>query len=123
LKNIFIFILLFVWFSGCTTQIAHKERPPASPREEASIQLTHEGLQRLQEGNFDGAIRLLEQAIGLNPNNGQSYYYLAQAWLKKRMFSEAKEFNRLAQTYLKDDKNWLMKAEKQAIQISRMEKQ
>ena len=88
-----------------------------------TIQLTHEGLQRLQEGNFDGAIRLLEQAIGLNPNNGQSYYYLAQAWLKKGMFSEAKEFNRLAQTYLKDDMNWLMKAEKQAIQISRMEKQ
>lgn len=123
MKNIFILILLFVWFSGCSSQIAHKDRPPASPREEASTQLTHEGLQRLQEGNFDGAVRLLEQAIGLNPNNGQSYYYLARAWLKKGMFSEAKEFNRQARTYLKDDNDWLMRVEKQAMQISRMEKQ
>jgi Tfp pilus assembly protein PilF len=120
LKKIFILTLLILLFSGCTTQIAHKETRPPSPREEASTQLTQDGKQLLQAGNYDNAIRLLEQAIGLNPNNGQSYYYLAQAWLKKGKFSEAKEFNSLARTYLKDYPDWINRVEKQANQISRL---
>ena len=113
--------LIIVWVSGCTTQIAHKETRQPSPREKASIQLTQEGKQLLDEGKADNAIRLFEQAIGLNPNNGQSYYYLAQAWLGKGVFSEAKEFNNLAQIYLQNDKQWMMRVEKQADQIKRLE--
>ncbi len=117
MKNIFIFTLIIVLFSGCTKQIAYKETRPPGPREEASIQLTNEGRKLLQTGNYDNAIRLFEQAVGLNPDNGQSYYYLAQAWLKKGRFAEAKEFNSLAQIYLKDDKDWISRLEKQANQI------
>ena len=91
-----------------------------SPREKASYQLTEEGKQRLDEGSPDNAIRLLEQAVGLNPNNGQSYFYLAQAWLKKGVYSEAKEFNRLAHIYLKNEKEWKRRLERQAIQIERI---
>jgi tetratricopeptide (TPR) repeat protein len=112
-----LFILLLF---GCSTPIAHKEIRPSSAREDASSQLTQEARQLLQAGNYDNAIRLLEQAIGLNPDNGQSYYYLAQAWLKKGKFSEAKEFNGLAQIYLKDDREWLIRVESQADQISRL---
>jgi tetratricopeptide (TPR) repeat protein len=108
--------------SGCAMQIAHEETRQPSPRDKASIQLTLEGKQLLNEGKTDNAIRLFEQAIGLNPNNGQSYYYLAQAWLKKGIFSEAKEFNNLAQIYLHEDKSWLIRVEKQANQIERLEK-
>jgi tetratricopeptide (TPR) repeat protein len=122
LKNILILTLLMISVSGCTRQIAHEETRQPSPREKASIQLTQEGKQLLNEGKTDNAIRLLEQAIGLNPNNGQSYYYLAQAWLKKGIFSEAQEFNNLAQIYLQDDKNWIIRVEKQANQIERLEK-
>ena len=121
MKKLFILTLFVILFSGCTKQIAYKETRPPSPREEASTQLTQEGRHLLQAGNYDNAIRLLEQAIGLNPNNGQSYYYLAQAWLKKGMVSEAKEFNSLAGIYLKDDINWSNRVEKQANQISRLE--
>jgi Tfp pilus assembly protein PilF len=121
LKNFLILTLLILLFSGCSTPIAHKETRPSSPREDASTQLTKEGQQLLQAGNYDNAIRLLEQAIGLNPDNGPCYYYLAQAWLKKGMLSEAKEFNSLAQIYLKDDKDWLIRVEKQANQISGLE--
>jgi Tfp pilus assembly protein PilF len=121
MRNIFRLTLLVIVFSGCATQIAHKETRPPSPREGASIQLTQEGKQLLQTGSYDNAIRVLEQAIGLNPNNGKSYYYLAQAWLKKGVFSEAKEFNGLARIYLKDDKDWTTRVEQQANQISRLE--
>jgi Tfp pilus assembly protein PilF len=122
LKNFFIFISAFfiLLLFGCSTPMAPKETRPSSAREEASSQLTQEGQQLLQAGNYDNAIRVLEQAIGLNPDNGQSYYYLAQAWLKKGRFSEAKEFNGLAQIYLKDDREWLVRVENQANQISRL---
>jgi tetratricopeptide (TPR) repeat protein len=116
-----ILTLFVVWVSGCATPIAHKETRQPGPREKASMQLTQEGKQLLDEGKTDNAIRLLEQAIGLNPNNGQSYYYLAQAWLEKGIFSEAKEFNDLAQIYLQDDKKWMIRVEKQADRIERLE--
>lgn len=120
MKKRIIVVLLLSIFIGCTKQIAYKETRQPSPREKASFQLTQEGKQRLDEGNPDNAIRLLEQAIGLDPNNGQSYFYLAQAWLKKKVYTEAKEFNRLANIYLKDDKNWKIRLEKQANQIERL---
>jgi len=119
MRIILILTLFPLLVSGCTMQMAHKEAQQSSPREKASIQLTQEGKQLLNEGKTDNAIRLLEQAIGLNPNNGQSYYYLAQAWLKKGIFSEAKEFNNLARVYLQEDKEWMNRVEKQAIQIQR----
>jgi Tfp pilus assembly protein PilF len=121
LKNFLVLTLLILLFSGCSTPIAHKETRPSSPREDASAQLTQEGQQLLQAGHYDNAIRLLEQAIGLNPDNGQSYYYLAQAWLQKGVFSEAKEFNSLARIYLQYDKEWLIRVENQANQISKLE--
>jgi Tfp pilus assembly protein PilF len=122
LKKILIWVIFMILVSGCTIQRTHEERRQPSPREKASIQLTQDGKQLLNEGKTDNAIRLLEQAIGINPNNGQSYYYLAQAWLKKGILSEAKEFNNLAQIYLQDDKNWMIRVEKQANQIESLEK-
>ena len=120
MKNIFIFAILTLLFMGCTKQIAHKETRLPSPREKASLQLTQEGKQRLDEGNPDNAIRLLEQAVGLNPNNGQSYFYLAQAWLIKGVYSEAREFNRLAHICLKNNREWKTRLERQAKQIERI---
>ena len=108
--------------SGCTMQTGHKETRQPSPREKASFQLIQDGKQLLNEGKTENAIRLFEQAIGLNPINGQSYYYLAQAWLKKGIYSEANEFNKLAQIYLQDDKKWMIRVQKQANQIERLEK-
>jgi len=38
--------------------------------------------------------------------------------LKKGGLSQAKEFNSLAQIYLKNDEDWMIRVEKQANQIS-----
>ena len=114
--------LFLMLVSGCTMQIAHKETRQPSPREKAAFQLTQDGKQLLEEGKTENAIRLLEQAIGLNPDSGQTYYYLARAWLEKGVFSEAKEFNDLAQIYLQDDKQWMIRVKKQADQITRLKK-
>jgi len=122
LKRLLISFLAVVLFSGCVKQITPEETRQRSPREKASLQLTEEGRQLLAEDKPDHAIRLLEQAIGLNPDNGQCYYYLAEAWLQKGNPSEARQFNSLAKNYLKKDNAWKTLVANQADKIAALEK-
>ena len=122
MKRLLISFLAIVLFSGCVKQIAPEETRQLSPREKASLQLTEEGKQLLAEDKPDHAIRLLEQAISLNPDNGRCYYYLAEAWLQKGNFSEARQFNSLASNYLKKDKGWQTRVANQADKIEGLEK-
>ncbi len=108
--------------SGCVKQTIPDETRQRSPREKASLQLTEEGKQLLEEDKPDHAIRLLEQAISLNPDNGQCYYYLAEAWLQKGNLSQAEQFNSLAQNHMNQSKDWKDRIEKQAARIRRLEK-
>jgi Tfp pilus assembly protein PilF len=122
LKRLLISVLAIVLFSGCVKQIAREETRQRNPREKASLQLTEEGRQLLEENKPDHAIRSLEQAISLNPDNGRCYFYLAEAWLQKGNFSEAKQFNNLAKNYLKKDKSWNTRVANQADKIVGLEK-
>jgi predicted Zn-dependent protease len=71
----------------------------------------------LENGKIDDAITTLERAMNLNPSNGQNYYYLAEAWLKKRNPSQAMEFNRLAAIYLGDEPEWINRVNDQRERI------
>lgn len=122
MKRLLVLVLAMGLLSGCVKQITHEETRQRSPREKASLQLTEEGRQFLDEDQPDQAIRSLEQAISLNPDNGPCYYYLAEAWLQKGIFSEARQFNSLAENYLKKDKGWMARVARQADKIDRMEK-
>jgi Tfp pilus assembly protein PilF len=122
LKGLLILVLAVVWFSGCVKQITQEQPRPRSPREKASLQLTEEGRQLLAEDKPDQAIRLLEQAISLNPDNGRCYYYLAEAWLQKGNPSEARQFNSLAKNYLKKDEDWKGRVANQSDKIAGLEK-
>jgi Tfp pilus assembly protein PilF len=122
LKRLLILVLAVVWFSGCVKQITQEQPRPRSPREKASLQLTEEGRQLLAEDKPDQAIRLLEQAISLNPDNGRCYYYLAEAWLQKGNPSEARQFNSLAKNYLKKDEDWKGRVANQSDKIAGLEK-
>ena len=79
---------------------------PEAPRSSASLQLTQQGKELLERGYVDDAISVLERSVGLDPANGQNYYYLSEAWLEKGNIVQAEEFNRLADLYLKDDPVW-----------------
>jgi tetratricopeptide (TPR) repeat protein len=83
------------------------EQQGLSPRARAALQLTEQGRIFLKNNQPDAAIGILERALNLNPDNGRNYYYLAEAWLMKWNISQAEEFNRLAEIYLKDDSEWL----------------
>lgn len=113
MKRISIVILFILLLSGCALQRAGVP----TPRDNAAMQLTREGRSFLEAGKPDNAIRLFERAIGLSPNNGECYYYLAEAWLAKGEPSEAREFNSLAADYLKDDPAWTERLHRQQGRI------
>ena len=107
--------------------IASEDQPepqkPAgpSPRALASLKLTDQGRRHIETGEADSAIRVLEQAISLNPGNGQNYYYLSEAWLMKGFAAEARQFNRLAKSHLTADKDWEKLVNRQAERIMQLE--
>lgn len=115
-----IVILSTIIISGCAFQLSQPDSGPSTPRESAAYQLTQEGIQHLNAGKPDYAIRSFEQAIGLNPNYGQCYYYMAQAWLAKGKVSEARQFNNLARNYLNDSPGWEDRLATQTLRIERL---
>ncbi len=125
-------LIAIVALAGCMPDAAVKKQPsPAietekvprpDPRIQASLKLTEKGRHLLERRQPDKAIRVLEQAISLNPVNGQNYYYLSEAWLIKGHLTEAREFNRLAETYLNQDPTWLLRVGQQAQRIAEQEK-
>ena len=101
----------------------HELEQPAgpSPRTLASLKLTDQGRRLIEAGQPDSAIRVLEQAISLNPGNGQNYYYLSEAWLLKGFAAEARQFNRLAESHLAGTKEWEKLVSRQAERIVKLE--
>ena len=75
----------------------------------------------LDENEPDKAIRVLEQAISLNPGDGRSYYYLSEAWLMKKFVAEARKFNYLAESHVKGDEDWMRRVAHQAERIMELE--
>ena len=99
--------------------IQDKEEMPAvnKPQELASLQLTEQARILLDSDRPDDAIRILERAVNLHPQNGEAYYYLAEAWLKKGNVSQAKEFHDLAAIYLENYRQWSPRIKIQEIKI------
>ncbi len=110
--------LSIILLCGCALQL--RDNRPSTPRNSAAGQLAQEGIHHLSAGRPNNAIRSFEQAIGLNPNCGQCYYYMAQAWLAKGVASEAKQFNSLAWDYLQDDPAWNERVTLQARRIEEL---
>jgi len=102
---------------------AAHEREEALPVQEdrpqalASMHFTEQARILLESGKIDDAITTLERAMNLDPSNGRNYYYLAEAWLKKGNPSQAREFNRLAVMYLRDETEWLIRVRDQQERI------
>ena len=127
-------VLLAVLLAGCPKPILKWEPAEAeettpseaaaeeNPRAAAALQLTGQGRRLLEERKPDKAIHALEQAVSLDPTNGQNYYYLSEAWLMKGSATQAKEFNHLAEIHLKEDSEWMIRVAQQADRIAELGK-
>lgn len=127
-------VLLAVWLAGCSKPTlkvesakagdttASEEAAEENPRVVAALQLTDQGRRLLEDHKPDKAIRVLEQAVSLDPTSGQNYYFLSDAWLMKGSAAQAKEFNQLAEIHLKNDSDWMIRVAQQADRISELEK-
>ena len=89
-----------------------------SSRIMAAHSLTKEGDRLIKKGDIEGAISILERAIGINSKDGAGYYYLAEAWLKKGNLKLAAQYNKLAGIYLRADGRWKIFAAEQERRIN-----
>jgi len=104
-----------------TVSIApEKSMEGLSHRARASLRLTEQGQVLLKNGKPDDAIGMLERAINLDSNNGLNYYYLSEAWLYKGKFERAEEFNALAEIYVKESPEWMVRVMKQRERIAEL---
>ncbi len=92
---------------------------PARQRRQAAAALTERGRRLMSDGQIDPAMRLFEQALSLAPRYGPGYYYLAEAWLTKDNWSQAREFHRQAVLYLDQDGAWKTRVAQQRRRIER----
>jgi tetratricopeptide (TPR) repeat protein len=76
-------------------------------QQEASLQLTDEGRQLLEEGRLDEAASVFQKAISLYPNNPYAYYYLGQSRFLKKDYARSLAPLRQAELYLSGDSVWL----------------
>lgn len=103
-----------------------KERPAEpsvnqqTPMALASVTFSQQGQAYLKNNKPDEAIRVLERAINLNPRNGENYFYLAEAWIMKGNASQAREFNHLAEIYLKADPEGMGRVQSQKERINKL---
>ena len=118
MKPIFASLIFMIMLAGCGAHFG--ESRALTPRGSAAAQLTAQGNDLLNAGKPDSAIRLYEQALGLDPTNGQVYYHMAQAWLAKGRPDEARKYNDLAREYFENDPLWAARVNRQAEQIARL---
>ncbi|MCU0600067.1 MAG: tetratricopeptide repeat protein [Desulfobacterales bacterium] len=90
------------------------------PRMLAAANLVEQGRTYLDGGKPDQAIDVLERALSVDPSNGRTYYYMAEAWIMKKNKPQAMEFNRLATMYLSEDRHWAGKSADQKRRIQSM---
>jgi Tfp pilus assembly protein PilF len=97
-----------------------KPQPPApvlNPRQVAARNLTIEARELLNQEKLTAAIDTLEQSLRLDARNGEAYYYLAEAWHRKGNGGQARQFHRLANTYLESQSAWTPKLQRQAAEL------
>ncbi|OGQ90034.1 MAG: hypothetical protein A2464_09655 [Deltaproteobacteria bacterium RIFOXYC2_FULL_48_10] len=103
-----------------------RERPAEPPVDQqtpmalASVTFSRQGQAYLKTNKPDEAIRVLERAVNLNPRNGENYFYLAEAWIMKGNASQAREFNRLAEIYMKADPEGMGRVQSQKDRINKL---
>ena len=95
-----------------------EEKPKSNPQALASLELINQARTLIEKNRPDAAIRVLERSVNLHPQNGRVYYYLAEAWLKKGNVPQAKEFHRLADIYLRNDRQWSLRLKIQEQKIT-----
>ena len=131
---LFLLFMIFISWTGCSlktknSHIIHKIDGKKENNSEkiknrqllsASLYLTTQGKNLIDNKKTDQAITLLERAIEIDPSNGQNYFYLARAWIIKKKYSLASEFNDLSRIYLKSNPKWADKIKKQKRKIERL---
>ena len=122
-----IFLLLVCVFASCAKgkKPPTHSKPPVDSRSTpvgasdgedtaermASEAIVDDGQRALQHGLYDNAADLFQQAVTVDPTNGEAYYYLALARVRSGEYGEAEGLIEKADQLLGAKPDWVLKLE------------
>ncbi len=89
-----------------------------SPKTLASLNLVQQARELLERGRPGESIRVLERALRIDPGNGQSAFYLAEAWIMKGDLAQAEAFHRVASSQLSGSPDWAARLRDQGRRLN-----
>lgn len=117
-----VLMVLIFFATSCAKEGVHKptgrqpQKPPQStqapkrtvnaPQRNASQALVEKALAEYRAGELDAAMSLLQDAITIDGQNGEAYYYAAKVCLDNANTTEAKGFLDKAEVLFADDDAW-----------------
>jgi len=84
---------------------------PVTPQGVASQKLIRDGLALLDQKNYELAAVRFQDAINVDPRNGEAYYYLALADFYLELYDESIGLLDKAKALLQPDERWLERIE------------
>jgi Tetratricopeptide repeat len=79
----------------------------SDPARATSLRLTERARERLSAGHANDAVRMLAQAVSIDPSNPYAYFFLGRAYLLKNNYPQALIFFRRAEIGFGSDPAWL----------------
>lgn len=96
-------ITLLFFIGGCSSMVilttAEKTSVPASQKEQMLLQ---QGEQLFKRGQFQAALKKVQQVYQLNPDNAEALYGIALCYLSLEEYANSLEFSRRAAAYRSD---------------------
>jgi hypothetical protein len=89
-------------------------------RTAAAAELIRRGRDLLKQGEGAAALRVLGQAVNLDPKAGEIYFYISEAWILEQNLYQARQYNRLAGDYLAEDPRWTIRLARQSDRIEEL---
>lgn len=77
------------------------------PARATSLRLTERARERLSAGHANDAVRMLAQAVSIDPSNPYAYFFLGRAYLLKNNYPQALIFFRRAEIGFGSNPPWL----------------
>lgn len=127
MKRLFLLLVVFVLAScaGSKSKPPAHAKPPAesygtpvgvsdedmTAERMASEALVDDGKRAFNHGLYDNATDLFQQAITVDPTNGEAYYHLALAKVRSGEYGEAEGLIEKADHMLGSKSDWALKLE------------
>ncbi len=128
MKPIVFLFFISSFLAGCVSPKGAMKTPShptgvevSAPERRASDALIEEGIRTMDNGRYDRAADLFQEAITIDSTNGAGYYRLAFVKVKMGEYGEARGLLEKAEHLLAGDSEWKTKLEELRAELGESE--